>query len=469
MAGVRVVAIMATYNEEDVVSSAIAHLVAEGVSVYVIDHASIDGTRDEVERWRGRGVLGIERFPPRGDAGPFAWARILERKAQLASELDADWFLHQDADEFRESPWPELSLSAAIARVDRLGYNAIDFQVLDFPPTHDGFVKGEDPRQAFLHYEKGKRHDHLQIRGWRRTASPVDLASSGGHEVAFPGRRVFPLRFLLRHYPIRSQAHGERKVFEERRPRVLAEEVARGWHVQYQGLEPGHRFVRDPAELTLYDADEVRLGLMVDNREHEPARQALERRAREAEGHAEVLLQQVAIHRGQAERFGLELDVRNREAIGLHEEIDAARRDAEARRHERDTARRDAEAVRHERDAARQDGEVARREAEALMAGLRERIRELEARLAAAGAEELRVREALSVRAREADEARASLEDLHARLEGRRRDGERLSGELAAARREVSSSDARLADVRQSWSWRLTGPLRALGRALFGR
>ena len=163
----------------------------------------------------------------------FQWTGILRRKSGLASTLGGDWFIHHDADEYRESPWPGLSLRQAVAQVDRLGFNAIDFECLNFVPSND---PGGPPavRDRLTTYTAAAVHDRLQIRCWKRTVTPVDLVSSGGHEAIFPGRQVFPLRFLLRHYPLRSAAHLRRKVFGERRPRYLPEERARGWHVQYQ-------------------------------------------------------------------------------------------------------------------------------------------------------------------------------------------------------------------------------------------
>jgi hypothetical protein len=59
------------------------------------------------------------------------------------------------------------------------------------------------------------------------------MARNAGHEVMFTGRRVFPYKFLLRHYPIRSQEHGERKIPRDRQPRWSPEERAKGWDVHY--------------------------------------------------------------------------------------------------------------------------------------------------------------------------------------------------------------------------------------------
>jgi hypothetical protein len=64
---------------------------------------------------------------------------------------------------------------------------------------------------------------------------------------------VFPYNFLLKHYPIRSQAHGEQKVLRERKPRWDAGERRRGWHFQYDHIRAGHRFIRPTGDLLRFD------------------------------------------------------------------------------------------------------------------------------------------------------------------------------------------------------------------------
>jgi hypothetical protein len=81
------------------------------------------------------------------------------------------------------------------------------------------------------------------------TTSDLSLA-----EGAFDGRRVYPYRFLMRHYTFRSQAQqGERKIFKERRPRRSLAEHARGWHYHYDLYPDGHVFIRNPADLHQFD------------------------------------------------------------------------------------------------------------------------------------------------------------------------------------------------------------------------
>lgn len=116
----RVVALLATYNERRFVASCLAHLHEQGGETYLIDNCSTDGTVEIAERYIGRGLLEIESFPR---DGVYRWREILERKEQLARALDADWFLHVDADEFRLPPPGAGTLADALAEVDRAGYS----------------------------------------------------------------------------------------------------------------------------------------------------------------------------------------------------------------------------------------------------------------------------------------------------------------------------------------------------------
>jgi hypothetical protein len=265
--GVRVTAIISAYNEADIIAQTVADLVLQGIAVHVIDDHSTDGTVAALRDSSGMVRIETLERPPGapGSVNEFPWSGVLVRKQQLARELDADWFIHHDADEFRESPWGHLNLRQGIELVDRLGYNAIDFAVLNFWPTHDRFDPASDVRDSFPYYEAGARFDEVQVKCWKKTPD-VELVSSGGHEAVFEGRRVFPLRFLLRHYPIRGQAHGTRKVFDERRGRFSADERQRGWHVQYDAFEPGMMFLREPDSLERYDADVVRARLQLEHR-----------------------------------------------------------------------------------------------------------------------------------------------------------------------------------------------------------
>ena len=319
MSSVTVTAILAAYNEEDIIEEVIRSLIADGVLVYVIDNHSTDVTTAIVEQFLGQGVVGLEKFPSKDWSGSdrqteFDWEGILRRKEELARELDADWFIHHDADEFRESPWTGETLREGIARVDAAGYNAIDFHVLNFVPTSADPDGVGDVRDRLQFYEPGQIFDRLQVKCWKKTGHPVVLTRSGGHEAEFTGRNVAPVRFLLRHYPIRSQAHGERKVFRDRQPRFDPRERARGWHVQYDDLVAGVSFVRDPENLIRYDPEAVRFDVFRRPRDVE----RLDRLAADNRSEIDRLT-------GDLARLSLHLRAQDIELVRLRQELDQLR------------------------------------------------------------------------------------------------------------------------------------------------
>jgi len=160
------VAIIAAHNEADIIDQVIRGLVDQGIDVYFLDDGSTDGTVAAVERHLRRGVRCIEHLSDTFRARPakgFEWERILRRKVQLASELDATWFVHHDADEFRESPWPGLTLREAIQRVDAHGFNAIDFELFNFWPVQDGFRPGDDVRESLQFYSPAEPYDRARV------------------------------------------------------------------------------------------------------------------------------------------------------------------------------------------------------------------------------------------------------------------------------------------------------------------
>lgn len=262
-----VISIIAAHNEGDVIYHVIGDMINQGIQVYFIDHCSTDNTVEEASKWLRKGLIHIEHFPE--DAGyayenktRYIWRDILKRKEELALILDADWFIHHDADEFRESPWSDLSLYEAIKIVNNLGYNAIDFKILNFRPINNLFQEGSDVRDFLKYFEWGEEANKVQTKAWKKQTTRIDLESSGGHEARFSNRQVFPIQFLLRHYPVRSQSHGEKKVFKERQQRFDKREKEAGWHIQYDNVNKDHNFLYNKENLISYNADRVRLQIL---------------------------------------------------------------------------------------------------------------------------------------------------------------------------------------------------------------
>ena len=249
-----VVAIMTAYNEEDIIAPSIEHLIRQGIEVYLIDNWSTDGTFESARKFIGKGLITIERFPKEGPSAFYNWKDLLRRVEEISREIKADWFIHHDADEVRMSPWPSVSLKDGIYAVDQAGFNCIDHTVLEFHPVDNNFIPGTDFEKYFKYFEFSKhRSDFIRINTWKNFGRRTSLAESGGHEVMFEGRRAYPYKFLLKHYRIRSQFHGEKKVFRERKLRWNPEERAMGWHTHYDDVQNSQFFLRLPHTLKIFD------------------------------------------------------------------------------------------------------------------------------------------------------------------------------------------------------------------------
>lgn len=111
----------------------------------------------------------------------------------------------------------------------RWGFNCVDHAAVDFRPADDTWRPGDDLDGAFDWFEFASSHARFTLlEAWRPQTAPVVNAETGGHRADFAGRRVFPYKFPIRHYPLRSAAHARRKLFAKRRDRWDPEERAKG-------------------------------------------------------------------------------------------------------------------------------------------------------------------------------------------------------------------------------------------------
>jgi len=231
----RVVALLTVRNEELYLARCLEHLIANGVDVCVIDNGSTDSTRQIAEQHLGRGVIRLESVPYEG---AFALLPILKNEERLAGDIEADWFVHHDADEIRESPVAGVTLAQGVETVDAEGYNAINFDEFVFVPRseHEHFEGRDyvqDMRWYYYFSPKGQQH---RLNAWKRTRVPVDLCGSGGHKVEFPGRRVYPTGFVMRHYIALSWEHMARKYLSRQ---YASEEITeRKWHGARARFDP---------------------------------------------------------------------------------------------------------------------------------------------------------------------------------------------------------------------------------------
>ncbi len=248
----RVVAILATYNEERFIAPCIESLAAHGILTYLIDNCSTDRTVAIAERYLNRGIIGIETF---ARSGVFSLREQLRRKEGLAAELEADWFLHVDADEVRLPPDSKHTLAEGLAQAEAEGYNAVNFTEYVFVPTrecpdhdHPNF---RETMRWYYPFEPVFPH---RLNAWKKQDGPVELTWSGGHRVRFPSLKIYPRSFKMRHYLFLSVPHLIEKYVNKR---FAADEVADGWHGWRRSLDP--ELIRLPSctELRTYTGDDA--------------------------------------------------------------------------------------------------------------------------------------------------------------------------------------------------------------------
>jgi Glycosyl transferase family 2 len=197
-------------DEADVVDAQVAYHLHAGVDhVIATDNASTDGTTEILERYERAGCLRLIREPG-DDMRQAEWVTRMARLA--ATDYDAHWVIHADADEFW---WPRGgSLKEVLATVPAR-YGVVRGCWRHFLPRLDGsfFAERMTVRLAVPAHPGDKEtifHAHQKVAHRAHAQAEVE---AGNHNVEGPGlvplRAWHPLEVL--HFSFRSAAQLERK------------------------------------------------------------------------------------------------------------------------------------------------------------------------------------------------------------------------------------------------------------------
>lgn len=242
----RIVAILASYNEEVFIRATFENYFRQGVEVYLLDNDSTDGTVEIAQGYLRHGLIGLERLPRRGC---FELLPQLRRKEEIADEIKADWYIHADMDELRFPPASHENLASAIRDIDQAGFNTVNFKNFLFLPTQES-PEHEHERfpETMLWYRYMAPSYPYQVKAWKRqkqwsikdrvrsilrrkSRSPtsVNLTEHGGHFVRFEGARLSPYDFIMKHYQVLSLPHACRKYVQKRYSEDELKMGAHGW------------------------------------------------------------------------------------------------------------------------------------------------------------------------------------------------------------------------------------------------
>jgi hypothetical protein len=235
----RIVAALAVANERPYLANCLSHLIANGIDYAVVDNDSTDGSTELLHEPRfASHLVAYCRIP---FAGAFAWREILLAQERLLAGLEADWHLLLSPDEVMHSYVRDEPLAKAIERIDRAGYDAINFDEFVFLPVDREYVPDHEGMQPLRWYYFYEVRSPNQMRAWKK-ASNLSNVRYAGHRLAGADFRLAPESFALRHYIFRSQAHA----FEKYAKRAFAaDELERGWH-RRRANQPAARFAFPP-------------------------------------------------------------------------------------------------------------------------------------------------------------------------------------------------------------------------------
>ena len=222
---INALAIVPCYNEIDILPYTVRHLNSQGIYCIVLDNWSTDGSYE----WAAK-HSSVERFPE-APSKYYEWENILRKVEDIAFNYGADWSMLNDADEIRYSNIEGETLLEAFERVGKQRYNAVDFTTKHYRLTSDTYSGNPEKTFKLFTIDTVK-----QIKTWKNTGQKVDLHSSGGHDIQFEGRDVYPDKFILNHYPFRSLEQANRKIFKERIGRYSPDDLAKGFHCHYDKL-----------------------------------------------------------------------------------------------------------------------------------------------------------------------------------------------------------------------------------------
>jgi len=220
----KIVAMVATRNEEDFIKETIENLFSQGLEVVVLDNNSSDKTYEICEKYLGKGVLDLIQLK----SSEWELSFNLRTLYQMALRQKPDWIILNDADELLETG-TKNSLKEEIIKADYEGYNLIQFNSFNFYMTdNDNSNTGSIKKRLRYYSHTGDG----AYRAWRYFPG-IFIELMGGHRPLFPEDKkyeIYPKKFVLRHYRFRSPEQAKQKM-KDRLEFTSKSERNMRWHI----------------------------------------------------------------------------------------------------------------------------------------------------------------------------------------------------------------------------------------------
>jgi len=199
--------ILLCYNDGDLLPESITHLLENHHDIVLWDHGSTDETQEVIERFRPH-LVEVQRIPREFDfygLYPAMSHHIIEKYMPVY-----DWISWPDQDESLEGPDRLQPYWAYIQDVYESPYDWVRFNNFNY-----WFTAADDPRLALtcnrVRYYAIFPDCAPRIRAWRASSTNERIFNHNP-----PLGREYPVRFNLRHYPMRSKEQMINRIAHDR-------------------------------------------------------------------------------------------------------------------------------------------------------------------------------------------------------------------------------------------------------------
>ena len=191
----KMLGVLLCYNDSDMLPDAIESLLENNHNLVVWDHGSTDETAEVLDKYEKHFV---ERtFLPR----EFDFYKLYPTMSQHLMEhytSQYDWISWPDQDEILEGPDRSKSYTQFVQQVLDDGYSHVRFDMFNYWFTELDDESIESPTERMRHYSSFPEFPAL-IRAWR-----ADVTNERKFNHNSVEGLIYPDRFRLKHYPMRS-------------------------------------------------------------------------------------------------------------------------------------------------------------------------------------------------------------------------------------------------------------------------
>jgi len=247
----KIVGMISVFNEEDIIAECINHHLSQGIDLVVLDTGSTDSTFEICKKFSDNQK--IKLFQRKS----LEWDLTLNLSMtyDLALKESPDWIIHIDADEFFESGQDSTDLKSAIEKVDREGFNLIQFDRFEFFITEHDNENSESVLKKFLYYSHG---GDFFYRAWKFFPGVRNDIAAGAFPIFPKGHKykIFPTKFVCRHYQFRTKEQAMKKIQERLSKLKNMPDMEVGWNFHYQKrIDNNFPFVANHNLLSKYNED----------------------------------------------------------------------------------------------------------------------------------------------------------------------------------------------------------------------